>query len=198
VTTTFFLIRHGTHSLLGKTLAGRMANVHIDSNGSRQAQRLAERLAGERLDLISVSPMDRAQETAAPIARATGAPLETAEAINEIDIGEWTGRAFDEVASDPRWRVWNEARGSARAPGGESMKEVQQRALAHLETLRARLPEGRAAIISHGDVVRPILLHHLGMPLDSIHRIEVDPGSLSTLVVGDWGAKILSVNEVPR
>jgi broad specificity phosphatase PhoE len=196
--TTFFLIRHGTHSLLGNTLAGRMAQVHLNPEGRQQAERLAERLAGEALDLISVSPLERAQETAAPVARRTGAALETSDAVNEVEIGAWTGRRFDALASDPRWQAWNETRSTARAADGESMREVQERAVAHLETLRARFPAGRVAVVSHCDVIRPILLHHLGLSLDLYHKIEIDPGSLSTLVVGDWGARILSLNEVPR
>jgi broad specificity phosphatase PhoE len=197
VTTTFFLIRHGSHSLLGNTLAGRMAQVHLNGHGEQQAQRLAERFAGERLDLICASPMARAQETAAPIARRSGLPLETADAVNEVDFGAWTGRTFDELASDPRWTSWNEARAVTRPPGGETLLDVQHRAIRYLEALRARLPEGRAAIVSHGDVIRPILAYHLGIALDPYDKIEIAPGSLSALVVGGWGSRILSLNEVP-
>lgn len=198
MTTTFFLIRHGSHSLLGKTLAGRMPHVHLDADGTQQARRLAELLAGERLDLLSASPLERAQETAAPIAQRTGLPIETTDALNEVDVGAWTGRTFDDVALDPRWKQWNEVRSVARAPGGETMIEVQHRAVGYLEAVRSRLPDGQVALVSHADVIRPILLYHLGVSLERYDRIEVSPGSLSLLAVGDWGAKLLSLNEVPR
>jgi broad specificity phosphatase PhoE len=197
VATTFFLIRHGSHSLLGTTLAGRMAHVHLNPDGRQQAQRLAERLAGERIDLICASPMERAQETATPIAERLALPLETADAVTEVDFGAWTGRDFDDLASDPHWTCWNEARAVTRPPGGETLLDVQHRALGYLESLRTRLPEGRAVIVSHGDVIRPILAYHLGISLDPYDKIEIAPGSLSALVVGDWGSRILLLNEVP-
>jgi broad specificity phosphatase PhoE len=197
MTTTFFLVRHGTHPVLGKVLAGRMANIHLDDTGKEQARRLAERLARERLTAVKSGALERARETAAPIAAHSGVPLDIEQALNEVDLGEWTGRSFEELKADPRWQQWNNARSVARAPGGESMLEVQGRAIGQLHAIRSALPNGRVAIVSHSDVIRAVLLYYLGLSVDMFDKIDVAPAAITTLLVGDWGSKLLALNEVP-
>jgi broad specificity phosphatase PhoE len=194
--TTFFLVRHGTHDLLDRVLCGRMPGVSLNANGREQTAHAAARLSQERLDLVQSSPLERARETAAPIAQHSGARIEVEAAINEIDLGEWTGRSFEEIKSDPAWQQWNTARQVSRAPGGESMLEAQQRVISHLDDVRRSHPTGRVALVSHSDVLRSIVLYYLGMSLDEFARIEISPASISTLVVENWGAKLLALNEV--
>jgi probable phosphoglycerate mutase len=195
VTTTFFLIRHAAHSLLDGTLVGRMPNVHLSPAGQLQAERVARRLAREKIDLVRSSPQTRALETAQPIAASFNLDCEIVEAIDEIDMGEWTGQTFQNLASRADWQAWNTKRSLSRAPRGESMKEVQTRVVSHLEgTARKHLDRG-VAVISHADVIKAALLSCLGMSLDHYDRIEIAPASISTLVVGNWGAKLLRLNE---
>jgi probable phosphoglycerate mutase len=195
MTATIFLVRHAAHGLLGKRLVGRMSGISLSEEGREQAERLAQRLARERLTAIHASPRERAQETAAPIGRATGLSVETVSALDEVDTGQWTGRSFDELKDDPRWKQWNEARLVARAPGGESMLEVQRRVIDHVEMARTRHGEARVAMVGHSDVIRAALLYYLGMSIDEFGRVEVSPASLSTLSIGDWGAKVVLLNE---
>jgi probable phosphoglycerate mutase len=76
------------------------------------------------------------------------------------------------------------------------MLEAQARIVGVMEQLRS-LHAGRAVVlVSHGDVIKAALLYHLGMPIDAYDRIDVEPASISTLVVGDWGSKVLRLNEV--
>jgi broad specificity phosphatase PhoE len=56
--------------------------------------------------------------------------------------------------------------------------------------------ERSVILVSHSDVIKAALLYHLGLPIDAYSRIEVEPASISTLVVGDWGSKTLRLNEV--
>lgn len=195
MTTTFFLVRHAAHGLLDRVLVGRTPRIGLSEDGRRQARMLAARLAREELTAVHSSPRERAQETAHPIAAAARTLVTLAPDLDEIDVGEWTGRSFEEIARDPRWRVWNEQRARARTPGGESMREVQERAVRTLDRLAEAHPEGRIAAVSHGDVIRAALLHYLGLDLDAYDRIEVSPAGISTLVVGAWGARILALNE---
>lgn len=195
MTTTFFLVRHATHGLLERVLTGRMPQVHLADLGHAQARRLAQHFAGLNLAAIQSSPRERAEETARPIAQASGRPCEIVEALDEIDIGAWTGRSFADLANDPDWQAWNTRRSTARAPGGESMAEAQARLLAHLEATRARHPEGRVLLVSHADVIKAGLLHFLGASLDAYASFEIAPASISTLLLGEWGGKIVGLNE---
>jgi probable phosphoglycerate mutase len=198
VTTTVFLVRHGSHDRLGRVLCGRMAGVELSEAGHADAQRAAERLRREDLTAVYTSPLERTRQTAEPLAAAAEAPLEVSDDLVEIDFGAWTGARFDELNGDPRWAAWNADRSTARPPGGESMLEVQARLRRWLDETCARHPEQRVAAVSHADAIKALLAHALGLSLDQHHRFEVSPGSISTIVAGDWGLKVLSINEVPR
>ena len=192
---TFFLVRHGAHSLLGKVLVGCEVDVCLDERGHAQAEALAERFAGERLSGVQSSPRQRALETARPIAERVGRTVEIVQALDEIDCGDWSGRSFAELSSDACWQQWNSARSSTPPPGGESMLEVQQRIVAHLERTHARDREARTVVVSHGDVIRAAVLHYLKRPIDAYHTFEIDPGSITTLALDETGGEIIALNE---
>ncbi|MCG5244771.1 histidine phosphatase family protein [Methylorubrum extorquens] len=140
------------------------------------------------------SPQTRTQETAAPLAQKLGAAIETADEIDEIEFGAWTGRAFAELASDPAWVAWNAERATARPPGGESMGETQARALRLLDRLGRE--EGPPAIlVSHADTIRAALLGVLGLGLDAYDRLVVAPSSWSELALWPGGNRVVSINE---
>ena len=195
MTLVVHLIRHAAHGLLGRVLAGRRPGVHLSSEGRDQAERLAARLAREPLAIVQTSPLERAHETAEPIAARLGLVPEVQPALNEIDFGAWTGLGFDTLGDDPEWRRWNAVRGLSRPPGGETMLAVQARMRDHIEGLRLAHPDGHVALVSHCDVIRATLLLYLGLSVDAYDRIAVDPASVSTVAVGDWGARVLSLNE---
>ena len=196
MTTTFFLVRHATHDRVGSVLCGRMAGVHLGAAGKAQAESLARHFANENMAGIYASPLERAVETAEPIAVRLGKPLEISEAIAEIDFGAWSGTSFEALAQDPRWATWNSARSISRPPYGETMLEAQGRIVGAMEQLRSRHAEQSIILVSHSDIIKAALLYHLGMPIDAYARFDVDPASISTLVVGDWGSKVLRLNEV--
>lgn len=175
-----------------------MPNVHLNPTGAAEAAALGRRLAGQRLDLLQSSPQPRAHETAQAIGVPCGLAAELVAAVDEIDLGEWTGQTFAALAGSPAWRRWNEHRAEARPPGGESMREAQARTVDHLETTARRKPGARVAVVSHADVIKAALLHYLGTSLDHHDRIEIAPASISTLVVGPWGAKLIGINELAR
>jgi len=197
VTTTVFLLRHAAHDRLGRVLCGRMPGVSLGEAGRAQAARLADRLARETVGAVYSSPLERARETAEPIAARLGLPVEVAPEIDEVAFGAWSGLTFAELERDPRWASWNAARAVTRPPGGETMLEAQARAVGFVERLRETHRDGAAALVSHADLLKAVLAYFLGLSLDLIGRFEIGPASLSTLVVGDWGAKVLSVNEAP-
>lgn len=191
------LVRHGMHDRLGHTLCGRMPDVNLGEAGKAQARTLGRHLSRDGVTCVQTSPLERCRQTAAILAEPLSARLETAPGVAEIDFGCWTGRRFEDLLSDPAWRVWNESRDDARAPGGESAREAQARALRHIGGLREQSRDGVIAVVSHADVIKAILCHALGLPLQAYARFEISPGSVSRLLLRDDGAVVASMNEVP-
>lgn len=198
MTTTVFFVRHGSHDRLGRVLCGRMDGVSLSERGLAEARETGARLAREELSALYSSPMTRTRETAEVLSAAAGLPVETCEDLTEVDYGDWTGATFDALADDPRWATWNAARGVTGTPGGESLIEVQVRMRRFVDEARARHPDQRIAAVSHGDPIKAILAHAMGVPLDNLGRFEVSPASISVLVAGDWGMKVFSINEGQR
>jgi probable phosphoglycerate mutase len=172
-----------------------MPGVVLNDTGKAQASAAGRRLAALQPLLILSSPLERARGTAVIIGQETGCPVEDAPALQEIDCGEWTGKAFDDLHKDPHWKDWNDARSVTRPPGGEMMIEVQARVVNYLESLRRLYERARLVLVSHSDVIKAAILFHVGMSLDLFSRIEVAPGSISTMIVGNGGAKLVSLNE---
>jgi probable phosphoglycerate mutase len=193
--TTFYLARHATHALLGRALVGRTAAISLDDEGRREAGELARRLAGKGITQLQSSPRDRARETAAPIARWLGLAIEIEPAIDEIDFGGWGGRTFADLDNDPGWQVWNTRRSAARPPGGETMGQLQERVVRHLETMAAHQPEQRIVLVSHAETIRAAVLHCLGMALDDFARIEIAPASITTVRLDARGCDVVGLNE---
>jgi probable phosphoglycerate mutase len=194
--TTFFLIRHGENDFVGKKIAGRSPGVHLNAEGKKQAEQLAEKLSRESIQKIFSSPLERTMETARPLSDKTGLKIETSPALIEIDFGDWTGLEFDQLEKTPNWREWNLFRSTTRIPNGEMMTEVEARMVAELQRIRVENRSARIAIFSHGDPIRAALMHFLGMPLDFVHRLEISPASISVLTLDDFGAQICRLNEL--
>ena len=193
--TTFHLLRHGEHAVQGRICAGRMPGVILSERGRGEAERAADRLARAGVAAIYASPLERAQETAEIVSRRLSLPVSVLDDLSELDFGEWTGLTFDAVRSDERWQLWSTCRSIACVPGGESMRQVQERAVRALFELREAHRDGTVVVVSHGDVIRAALLFALGMPLDFYSRIEVGLASISTIQIDDFGIRVLAVNE---
>lgn len=180
---------------MGLRLTGRAPGVILTLDGRREAAAVARRLRPLGLNEVLTSPRERARATAEEIATEAKVPLKVEDALDEIDFGEWTGSSFEALAGQPLWTQWNQTRGSARVPGGESMTEVAERAGALIDTIAWGLDGLRLALVSHCDVIRAIIARVLGLPLDNLLRLEVPPASVSRIEVGPWGARLLSLNE---
>ena len=192
--TTFALIRHASHALLGHTIVGRQPGVQLGSSGLREAEALAGRVEGWPIEALYSSPLERARATAAPIAERLQLEVQIAQELNEIDYGAWTNRTLADLRELAEWRRFNLFRSGSRIPGGETMLEVQERMLRLLERLGAAHPEQTIALVSHGDVIKAALAYYLGVPLDLSQRIELGPASLSILRVEPYGPQVLLIN----
>jgi probable phosphoglycerate mutase len=170
--------------------------VRLGETGRRQAARVAARLAGEAIAAVWSSPLERARETAAPVAQKFGVSVQVSEALNEIDFGAWTGRRFDALHHDVTWRSWNRARSATRPPGGESFGAAQARIVPFLKDLAARHPDSGVVAVTHGDLTRAALCAFLNcQSLDDFRLFEVAPASVTTLVLWGDGWKVAGLNE---
>lgn len=179
---TVLLIRHGLTAMTGPVLAGWTPAVDLDDRGREQARTLAERLAQLPLAAIVASPLERCQQTAAALRERRDVDVRTDERIGECRYGDWTGQELKKLAKDPLWRVVQAHPSAVTFPGGESLREVQCRAVSAVREWNATLgSEATYAIVSHGDVIKAVVADALGMHLDLFQRIVVDPCSLSVV-----------------
>lgn len=195
--TVFHLVRHGEPAVFGR-INGRTSGIGLSEKGRAEAALVADRLAGEDIAALYASPLQRTRETAEILAARLDLPVGYREDVIELDFGEWTGLTFDQVRADQRWPLWQSCRSIAAIPGGESMRQVQERVVGALFELRRSHPEASVAVVSHGDVIRAALLFALGMPLDLYARLEIGLASLSTIRIDDLGIRVPAVNERPR
>lgn len=191
------LVRHAAHDNVGGFLAGRKPDVHLGEAGRAQAQRLAQRLKGERLDAIHTSPQPRTRETAQAIADISGlsAPR-VAAALDEIDFGRWSGLDFETLNEDPLFRLWNAERATARTPAGEGMADVQKRVVGLLNTVAHEAPQGRTALVTHADVIKAAVCHVLALPLAEWWRFDIAPASITLISMQQGRARLEGLNEV--
>jgi len=194
---TVFLVRHGLCDPLGWSIAGRSPGVHLNAAGRRQLRGLARAMRKLPIAAIYSSPLDRARETAEILAADVGIVIGLEPGLEELNYGEWTGRTLESLAGDPVWQQFNRERGATRIPGGETMDEVVERAAGAVAGMVARHSGALVAAVTHGDVIRALLAHWAGMPLDRMLRLEVGPGSVSAVRFSP-DPQIVTVNWLPR
>jgi probable phosphomutase (TIGR03848 family) len=179
---TLLLIRHGANDFVGRRLAGRTPGVHLNERGRQQAETLAAILAKAPIKAVYSSPLERAVETAEPLARALGLTVQVCDGLTEVDFGRWVGKTARQMARTKLWKVVQWSPSQARFPAGESFTEAQGRIVAAIESILAAHADGDlVACVSHSDAIKLALAHYLGLPLDNFQRLHVDTASISVL-----------------
>jgi probable phosphomutase (TIGR03848 family) len=193
--TLVLLVRHGQTPTTGKVLPGRTAGLHLADAGREQAARAAERIAElAQVDAVYASPLERARETAAPIATARRLKVSVERGLLEADFGEWTGAELKALMKLPEWSTVQRYPSGFRFPGGESFPEMQQRITAAIERLVARHRGGVVVAVSHADPIKAAVAAALGTPLDLFQRIVISTCSVTAIAYGDSGPTVLTVN----
>jgi probable phosphoglycerate mutase len=193
------LIRHGENEYVKKgKMAGRLSGVHLNERGRQQAAELAEALKKIPIKAIYSSPLDRAVETADPIAEGRKVETQIRPELMENDIGKWQGRTLKQLSRTKKWRVVQQAPSRFAFPEGESFLQTQARVAACLEEIAAsHKPNDIVAVVFHADPIKLSVAHYLGMPLDHFQRLACDTGSVTLLYLSDTDAHLMKLNQKP-
>src|SRR5262249_27382423 len=181
----------------GVVLPGRSRGLHLSDEGRRQADAVAARLESiPKIAAIYASPLERARETATPIARARRLALRLEPALTEIDIGAGTGVTLKRASRKPEWAIVQRHPSGFRFPGGESFTEMQSRVTTALGRLAARHRGETIVAVSHADPIKAAVAHALGTPLDLFQRIFIAPASITAVAYRPEGPAVLTVNSM--
>lgn len=193
--TIVLLVRHGLTPTTGVVLPGRAAGLHLADEGRRQAEAAARRIAQlQRVAAIYSSPLERARETAAAIARARQLPVRVERDLVDLDVGAWTGLRLSRLRRKREWRAVQTHPSGFRFPDGESFLEMQARVTSALDRLVAQHQGTTIVAVSHADPIKAALAHALGVPLDLFQRIMIAPASVSAIAYGAETPRVLTVN----
>jgi len=196
---TLFLIRHGENDYLKKNiLPGRIPGVHLNDKGRQQAGTLAAALKDLPIAAIYSSPLERAIETASPLAQAKGLEIQIEPGLSDTDVGEWAGGSWKALEQSQAWKAIQQTPSQFRFPGGESFAENQERAVAVLERITAAHRKNEmVAVVFHADPIKLAVAHYLGLPLDNFQRLTARTASVTILKIDGANAKLLGLNLIP-
>jgi probable phosphomutase (TIGR03848 family) len=193
--TLILLVRHGQTPTTGTLLPGRAPGLHLADAGRAQAEAAAERIAAiPNVDAVYSSPMERARETAAPIAKAVGQRVRSDKSLIECDFGDWTGEELKVLMKRPEWTTVQRSPSTFRFPGGESFTEMQTRIVSGLERVCRTHPGGVVVCVSHADPIKAAVAHAMGTHIDLFQRIVISTCSISAIAYAVGGPIVLTVN----
>ncbi len=192
--TVILLVRHGETDYVGRRLSGWTRGVHLNAHGREQAQAVAQAMCDLPLRAIYSSPLERAVETAAPLARRLELAIVRRRELIEVNYGDYTGRTFPSLRRLQFWKEVHRHPSRVRFPGGESFLEVQERVARALLAMCHDHPHEMVAAFAHGDVIRLGLAYALGVPLDLYQRLTVAPASISVVAFEPRGTRLVTVN----
>lgn len=195
------LIRHGETDHNADRVAMGRQDVPLNQRGLRQAQALAGELRSGRFGPVAAvyaSPLQRARSTAEAIADALGLAVQVAPELIEMEIGEAEELSYAEIRERyPEFiRAWlSDGAADAPMPGGETLREVQERAWAALTAIGERHVEETIAVVSHNFVILTLLCRILDLPLAQFRKLRQDVGAISWIELRPERQTLLSLND---
>jgi probable phosphoglycerate mutase len=197
-TTVMLLVRHGRTPTTGQILPGRTPGLHLSEEGRKEADAVAVRIGPlKKVAAVYASPLERARETAMPVARACARAVRIERGLIECDFGEWTGSKLNRLAQRPEWSVVQRYPSGFRVPGGESFSEMQARIVSTLARLVEAHRGATVVAVSHADPIKAAVAHALGIHLDLFQRIAIGTASITAIAYRREGPTVLTVNSPP-
>jgi broad specificity phosphatase PhoE len=174
-----YLVRHAiSQANIDGVLAGRTPGVGLGDGAHAQLNALRDGFSNKNVNCVVSSPLLRAQLTAEAISMS----IKTDHNLDECDYGMWTNRSLSELAKESLWESIQNRPSQVQFPGGESILEMQQRAIQSVEHWRQHC--ATVALVTHGDVIKSLIAHFCRLPLDSFQGIRVPPASVTKLDFG--------------
>ncbi len=190
------LVRHGQTPTTGVKLPGRAKGLHLSDVGQQQAAAVGERLdAITTINAIYSSPLERARETAMPLAKRRNMPIRIDRGLLECEFGDWTGSDLKDLYKLPEWSTVQRYPSGFRFPNGESFSEMQTRIVGALGALRAKHPGETVVCFSHADPIKAAVADALGTHLDLFQRITISTCSVTAISYSSHGPNVLTVND---
>lgn len=197
--TKIYLARHGSTAWNESPRFRGLADLALSETGVGQAQALRDLLAERRFSAVYTSSLRRAVQTAQIIAEPKTLPLRQCEGLRSVDYGRWEGMTEEEAKeSDPGlYSDYIERIESVRFPGGETLDELRERAMAVISEICREYPSQEVVVVSHQVVTRVLLCSFLGVSSAPYWRIGQDAGCLNVISHNRGRFQILSMNVVP-
>lgn len=193
------LVRHGETELNSSERYWGHSDVKLSPLGLRQAERLRDRLAIERIDAVYSSDLQRALATAKIIASRHQLDVITCAELREINFGKLEGLNFEEISQlfpdfAAKWRVQRST--NIEFPGGESLDQLNKRVRNFVGRLKKRKADETVLVVAHAGVLRSLICQLMGLELQHIYHIRLDLASLSILETYPTGAILTLLNDV--
>lgn len=194
--TILLLIRHSENDYLKMgVLIGSTPGVHLNIHGQDQAGELARALKHLPIKAIYASPMERAVETAEPLAREKELKIVIRPSLGDTDVGDWTGRKIQSLKKLPIWKQLQEKPSTFTFPGGESFVSQQKRLVNEIVAIAASHgTKDVVAVFFHADPIKLIISHYVGIPLDNFQRLSINPSSVSIICVDNTESQLVALN----
>lgn len=199
MTVKMILVRHGETDWNRVERFRGQFDIPLNSKGIEQAERNAQKVGKHwRPAAVYSSPLSRALQTAERIAEACGLVVKTETGLTDIDYGDWQGLTPD--AAKEKWpklvEKWFRFPGTVQIPNGNTLTEVQDRALTTLSVLAEQHEGQNIVLLSHTVVIRAILLGILGADLDRLWQIGQEPCAINLIEYRPENVIIVSINGV--
>ena len=194
--THLLLVRHGQTDWNSQGRFMGHSDISLNEIGRRQAADLAQRLAGQAIDLIFTSDLQRALETAAIIGRRVGAEIQADSRLREMHFGLIEGLTFDQAQARYPETVagWLEDRDKP-PQGGEPYAAFSRRVASFLEMLPAAYPDETILVVSHGGPIREMLRLALGLPPEGHWYFKIDQATLSEIGLYEERPVLVRLND---
>jgi alpha-ribazole phosphatase len=191
-----FLVRHGqTDWNLAQRFQGQ-SGIPLNETGRQQAVALADRLAGERFDVIYSSDLQRAHETANIIAKGKF-EVKTDARLREVDFGDWQGLTYNAIKEThpDALTAWENNAYRNAPPNGETLGELTARVQSMLNDLLENCKGKNVLLVAHGGMLQSLVCLALNLPSTMYWQFQISMASVSQIAFYPAGAIVNLLND---